>query len=142
MKQSVWVGAVWMGLGVLLGACGPAKGPQIRVATATAAELEAAREQDDVWYEFQPGDVIPVQFGFLGAVEGGSDGPAVFRAKQRFYFVMRKNMPMQISFDGETFAGQRSSQSVIAVLPRKDGKGGQLGWLIYMGEGGDPEAEL
>jgi hypothetical protein len=133
------------GIGLLalaLGGCGPKAGPHIRVATATAAQLSAAENEDTVWYEFQPGDVVPVQLGFLGVVEGGSDGPAVFRAKQHFYFVTLKNQPMQISFDGKSFAGPHSSQSLIAVLPRKDGGGGQLGWVIYMGESGDPEAEL
>lgn len=116
-------------------------GPKIRVATASAAELSAAEGKDNVWYEFQPGDVIPIQLAFLGVMEGGSR-EAVFRAKQHFYFVMFQNAPMQISFDGQTFAGPNGSQSLIGVLPRPDGKGGQLGWFIYMGESGDPKAEL
>jgi hypothetical protein len=116
-------------------------GPMVRVATATPAQLEAAQGQDNVWYEFQPGDVVPIQFGFLGVVEGGSKG-AVLRAKQHFYFVMFKNAPMQISFDGKTFAGERASQALIGVIPRQDGRGGQLGWFIYMGEAGDARAEL
>jgi hypothetical protein len=66
----------------------------------------------------------------------------VFRAKQRVFFVTSKQGPMQISFDGKTFAGPNGSQSLIAVVPREDGKGGQLGWMIYMGESGNPEAEL
>jgi hypothetical protein len=133
-------------LGVLLamsvGGCMAPRGPHIRVATATPEQLASAKNEDNVWYEFQPGDVVPVQLLFLGAVEGGSDGPAGFRAKQRFYFVTSKNGPMRISFDGETFAGENASQWVVAVLPRKDGKGGQLGWVIYLGEAGDPEAAM
>jgi hypothetical protein len=124
-----------------MAACGPSMGPKIRVATATAAELEAADGKDNVWYEFQPGDVIPIQLAFLGVMEGGSK-EAVFRAKQRFWFVMFQNAPMQVSFDGKTFAGPGGSQSLIGVMPREDGKGGQLGWFIYMGESGDPKAEL
>ncbi len=125
-----------------LGGCARATGPHVRVATATRAELAAAEKQDEVWYEFQPGDVIPVQLGFLGAVEGGSGQPVIFRAKKRFFFVMFKGRPMQISFDGQSFAGERAHQNVILVAPRDDGKGGELGWIIYMGESGDPEAEL
>jgi hypothetical protein len=127
---------------LLLGACGVATGPHIRVANAPAAELKAAENQDNVWYEFQPGDVIPVQFGYLGALEGGSRGPAAFRAKQHFFLVASKQGPMQLSFDGKTFAGPNASQSIIAVLPRKSGQGGQLLWIIYMGESGNPKAEL
>jgi hypothetical protein len=122
-------------------ACGPSMGPKVRVATATAEELRKVEDEDNVWYEFQAGDVIPIQLAFMGVVEGGSR-EAVFRAKQHFYFVMFKNAPMQISFDGKTFAGPRGSQSLIGVVPREDGKGGKLGWFIYMGEEGDPKAEL
>jgi hypothetical protein len=118
------------------------QGPRIRVATATAADLAAAENQDVVWYEFAPGDVVPVALAFFGVMEGGAQGPVGFRAKRRFWFVMSKNGPMRLSFDGQTFAQPNSSQSVIAVMPRKDGQGGQLGWFIYMGESGDPEAEL
>ena len=123
-------------------ACGPKMGTRVRVATASEAELKSALEEDNIWYEFQPGDIIPVHLGFLGAMEGGSDGPAAFRAKQQFFFIVSKNGPMQISFDGKTFAGPNGSQSLIAVVPRKDGKGGQLAWMIYMGDSGDPKAEL
>lgn len=127
---------------LILAGCGVSAGPKVRVATASAAELKAVQGADNVWYEFQPGDEVPMHLGFLGAIEGGSQGPAVFRAKQRFFFVMFKNGPMQLSFDGKTFAGPAGSQSLIAVLPRKDGQGGQLGWVIYMGESGDPTTEL
>ncbi|MCA9628948.1 MAG: hypothetical protein KC766_14815 [Myxococcales bacterium] len=131
-----------LGLLTLGTACAPAaNGPRIRVATATAQQLADAEQEDHVWYEFQQGDVIPVVFAFLGVSEGGARQPVVFRAKQHFWFVTSKNGPMQISFDGKTFADQRAIQSMIAVVPRKDGQGGQLGWIIYMGEG-NPEAEL
>jgi len=137
---SWWAVGAWLLLG--LGACGPAMGPTVRVATATPAELTAVEDKDNVWYEFQPGDVIPVQLAFMGVMEGGTRETAVFRAKQHFYFVMFQHAPMQISFDGKSFAGPNSSQSLIGVLPQKDGKGGQLGWVIYMGESGDAKAEL
>ncbi len=125
----------------LLSACMAPQGPRVRVATATKAELESVQSEDVVWYEFQPGDVVPVQFGFLGTMEGGSDGPAVFRAKRQFYFVTTQH-GLKISFDGKSFAGPNSSQSVIAVVPRRDGKGGALVWAIYVGESGDAEGEL
>jgi hypothetical protein len=49
---------------------------------------------------------------------------------------------MQISIDGNSFAQSDASQTLIAVQPRNDGGGAQLGWLIYMGESGDPKADL
>ncbi len=129
--------------GALLVGCGPPPGPFVRVATATPAQLAAVQDAPMVWYEFQPGDAVPVHFGFLGVFEGGTDQPAVFRAKRKFFLVMRKDMPMLISFDGTTFAGPNNIQSILAVLPREDGgPGGQLGWLHYIGESGNPEEEI
>ena len=117
-------------------------GPTVRVATATPAQLAAVEDKDNVWYEFQPGDVVPVHFGFIGAVEGGTDGPAALRAKQRFFLVTSQQGPLRLSFDGETLVGGGSMQAIIAPVPRKDGKGGALLWMLYMGESGNAEAEL
>ena len=123
--------------------CGANSGPRVRVATVTAAELVKVQDADMVWYEFQPGDVVPIHFGFIGAPEGGTDQPVMVRAKRRFFLVMRKNLPMLVSFDGETFAGPNSIQSVIVILPREDGgPGAQVGWLHYLGESGNPEEEI
>lgn len=135
--------AAGLALMLTIGAFGCYKpGPRVRVATATQAELEAVRDQNNVWYEFQPGDTIPVQFLFFGAIEGGSEQSAVFRAKRQVFFVMFKNSPMRISFDGKSLAGPFSSQSIIGIVPRKDGPGAEIGWLIYMGESADAEGEL
>lgn len=131
-----------MSFALLSSACVAAQGPRVRVATATQAELKAVEEEDNVWYEFQPGDIVPVHFGFMGAVEGGTDGPAALRAKQQFFLVTSKQGPLRLSFDGETFVGGSSMQAIIAPVPRKDGKGGALVWMVYMGESGDAEAEL
>lgn len=131
-----------LSLALLSSACGAAQGPRVRVATASHAQLEAVEKEDQVWYEFQPGDIVPVQFGFIGAVEGGNDGPAALRAKQQFFLVTSKHGPLRLSFDGKTFAGGNSMQAIIAPVPRKDGKGGALLWMLYLGESGDAEAEL
>jgi len=114
----------------------------VRVATATQAELQAVEKEDSVWYEFQPGDIVPVHFGFIGAVEGGTDGPAALRAKKQFFLVTTPEGPLRLSFDGETLVGGSSMQAIIAPVARKDGKGGALVWMVYMGESGDAEAEM
>jgi hypothetical protein len=116
--------------------------PQVRVATATAADLESVKHHDEVWYVFEPGDVVPLQLAFVGAVQGGSPEHGLMRAKRKLYFVMRKNQPMEISFDGKTFAGPESSKFVVAVVPRPDAAGGKLGWIIYIGESGDMKAAI
>lgn len=143
MRSSIAIKMSFLLAALLVGACTKVPmGPRVRVATATAAELRAMEKEDSVWYEFQPGDVIPVQFGFLGSVDGGSDGASVLRAKQQFFFVTSKNGPIRLSFDGKTLAGDKANQSIIAVVPREDGQGGQLVWVVYMGQSGNPEAEL
>ncbi|MFO0658226.1 MAG: hypothetical protein U0165_00105 [Polyangiaceae bacterium] len=123
-------------------ACGMPPATHVRVATATPDELKSLDSKDGVWYDFEPGDVVPVHFAFLGVIEGAAEQPTVFRAKRKFSLVMYKNSPMQISFDGKTFAGPQSSKSVIAVMPREKGNGGELGWIIYIGEDGNVQAEL
>lgn len=113
----------------------------LRVATATAVDLEEAQKKEVVWYEFQPGDVVPFQFLFFGVLEGGAD-LAPLRTKKRFYLVAQKNQPLSVSFDGSSFAGPQASQSIVAVVPREDREGAKVGWIHYLGESHDPEAEL
>ncbi len=136
---------VLVGLALLLnfaGGCVSNQGTHIRVATATSAQLDAIEEGETVWFEFQPGDVVPVQFAFVGVAEGANEQPVMLRAKRKFWFVASKNGPMRISFDGKTFAGAQSTQAVIGVMPRDDGQGGQVGWILYIGESGDVQTEL
>lgn len=116
-------------------------GPYLRVATASQSDLRQAADQDVVWYEFQKGDVVPFHFLFFGALEGGAEA-APLRAKRQFYLVMRKNMPVMVSFDGQSFAAPQASQSIITVVPGRDGPGGQVGWFHYLGESQNPEEEL
>lgn len=124
------------------GGCAMPAAPRVRVATATQAELEAVRDADTVWYEFQEGDEVPIQLAFFGAMQGAGEHAIVVRAKQRFYFIMSKYAPMRLSFDGETVAGSQASQTLVGVSAREDGKGGVLGWMVYMGTSQDPEGEL
>ena len=127
----------------LLAACMPPQGPHVRVATATPAELAAVRDKDNVWYEFEAGDVIPLQLGFVGAIQGGTmERGGVVRAKRKLYFVMKKNAPMQISFDGKSFASPDSSKFVVAVAPREGQPAGELVWIIYIGESGNVQEAL
>lgn len=106
------------------------------------SELQEASSQDNVWYEFQPGDVVPVFFGFIGVVEGGTKQPAVLRANKQIFFVISKNHPIRLSFARKTYARDNANQAVLAIVPRRKGKGGQLAWMMYIGEEGDPESAM
>lgn len=115
-------------------------GPFIRVANASPADFERVKDEDVVWYEFQPGDLVPFNLLLFGAIEGGA-ADVVVKAKRSFFLVARKNAPMMVSYDGQSISGHRL-QSIIAVVPRRDGKGGEVGWMTYLGESMNPEEEL
>ena len=111
----------------------------LRIATATEADLERARKADSVWYEFQPGDTVPFNFLYFGAIQGGAGGVGV-KAKSPFYLVSFKNQPIRVSYDGKSISPY-SIRSIIAVTAREGG-GGQVNWMTYLGESQNPEAEL
>jgi len=116
--------------------------PYLRISTAKADDLKAAVDKDETWYEFQPGDVVPFNLVFFGALEGAGEGPSLVRAKQKFYLVARKNMPMQISLDGQTTVGSYALKTIVMVVPKRDGDGGQVAWFTYLGDSRQPELEL
>ncbi len=118
-----------------VGCLGPT-GPHIHVASATKADLVAAKDADTVWYEFKPGDEVPFQFLFIGVAM--TEGPPLtLIAKEHFWLVMSENHPMQISYDGKT-ATHKQTELVIAVVPGDDGKA-QVLWLNHLGEGSAEE---
>lgn len=143
-RRPSWLSSLFLVLTLLTLASGCAfkEAPRVRVATATEKQLDAVREEPVVWYEFLEGDEVPIDLAFFGVMQGAIDGPLVIRAKQKFYFIMSKNFPMRVSFDGVSEAAPQANQTLIGVAAREDGKGGKLGWMIFMGPSGDPEGEL
>lgn len=125
---------------LLLLAAGCVPPAYLRVATATAADFERVSKLDGVWYEFQPGDVVPFNLLYFGAIQGGAAGMGV-KAKSPFYLVSYKNQPIRVSYDGKSVS-QYQLRSIIAVTPREDGPGGQVNWMTYLGEAQNPESEL
>lgn len=121
-------------------ACGGPTGPHIRVATAKKADLEAVKDERTVWYEFQPGDEVPMQFLFIGVGLAASE-PIRFVAEQHFYLVMMRDQPLMFSFDGRTLTGASSTKLLVAVVPGDDERA-QLVWLNHVGNGGSPEEAL
>ena len=138
MKNGLWVAAV---LALTAGCVTP--GPHVRVAQMTRGQYESVKDANEVWFEFQPGDVVPFNLIFFGALVGGLDTPMAIHAKKPFFLISRKNLPMAISFDGRSYAGPWSMKAIIAVVPGDtDAPGGQVGWMTYLGESGDAEKEL
>jgi hypothetical protein len=112
----------------------------LRVATATRADFERVSKLDGVWYEFQPGDEVPLNVLYFGAVEAVAGGVS-FKARKPFYLVAYKHQPMMVSYDGKSVSPYQL-RFIVAVTPRKDQPGGAVNWMTYLGESQDPEGEL
>ncbi|MDP1826848.1 MAG: hypothetical protein Q8L48_26485 [Archangium sp.] len=125
---------------VFLVASGCVHPTYLRVATATEADFERISKLDSVWYEFQPGDTVPFNLLYFGAIEGGVRDIGV-KAKSPFYLVAYKNQPLYVSYDGKNLSPYQI-RFIVAVTPRKEGTGGQVNWMTYLGDAQNPEAEL
>lgn len=123
-------------LSLLAIGCVSPSGPRIHVASATKADLVAAKDADTVWYEFKPGDEVPFQFLFIGVAVAGNE-PIVLHAKEHFWLVMSENQPMRISYDGRTVA-QQQTELVVAIVPDENDKA-KVMWLNYVGKGSAQE---
>src|SRR5256885_381418 len=110
-----------------------AHGPHVRVATASPQDFERTKDANEVWYEFQAGDVVPFHLLFFGALEGAPKDGLMLRAKRQFFLVSRKNLPLMVSFDGASFVYQHALQSIFSVGPRESG-GGEVAWITYLGD--------
>jgi len=131
-----------LALAVSTSAC-LAHGPRIRVATATPADFERAKDANQIWYEFQPGDTVPFHLLFFGALEGAPDKALLLTARRQFFLVSSKSMPLQISFDGQSFAFGHPLTSIFSVVPQETNTpGGQVAWMTYLGDSREPEKEL
>lgn len=119
--------------------CGMANGPRVRFVTATAEQLRAADEQSGpVWFEFHPGDEVPLVTLFTGVVEGGSGAKAI--AKRTFWIVMEKDHPVRFSFDGKTIAEANAGSASLGVGREKDLN--HVAVLVYVGKPEDAPPEL
>jgi hypothetical protein len=123
---------------IAVAACGPPQGRRVRFIKATTAELSAAEQEHVVWYEFQPGDEVPLAMVFTGVVE--SSTPIHATAKRNFWLVVQKNQPIQFSFDGEHVVNQNAGQVALALGQHQGAN--HVGVLVYLGRPEDTPAEL
>jgi hypothetical protein len=137
MKSSLLLSAALF-LSLSAVACGPPQGRRVRFVKATATELEAATQEHVVWYEFQPGDDVPLAMVFTGVVESAT--PIHAKAKRNFWLVVQKDRPIEFSFDGEHVVSQNAGQVALA-LGRAEA-GNQVGVLVYLGRPEDTPEQL
>ena len=110
-------------------ACGGAKKNIVRFTAATQAQLDAGQSGTETWFEFQPGDEVPLNIGIVGAAETLAQGLSLV-AKQRFFIVVFPHGPPRLSFDGEHIAFQ-GSESFLAFSRESDTN--MIGVLTYLG---------
>ena len=116
------------------------KAPRVHIASATAEEIAKANQEREVWYHFKEGDIVPFSTMFFGAGEGVPKAPTAVRAKQEFYLVFRKNMPMTISLDGRN---RLQTGSTLVLVTKSDvSDGGQVNWVTYLGSSTEAQKAL
>jgi len=138
-----------LGWGVALGltalaaaACGAPQGPHVRFAHASAAEIDAARASGEVvWYEFEAGDEVPLQFGLIGVSEAVTDQPVRMVAQRPFAIVIFPDGRTMFSFDGSSLTSPVQAARWSIALG-SDAQGGRAGLLLYIGRPGDVPREL
>lgn len=116
--------------------CGFGSGPHVRFATATEAQLKAS-ESGPVWFEFQPGDDVPIAFLYKGVFEAGA--PIKAKAKKHFWLVLQPNQPAQFSFDGKSIAMNSSAAGILVAREKGENF---VGVVIYVGDPADAPPEL
>lgn len=129
-------------LSVLGSACATLPGPRVRFADVTEASLAELESEDNVWFEFEPGDEIPMVFVLTGMAEAATDAPIRFVAKRKFWIVQsRKTEKQYYSFDGKTVVtGDEARYSI--MLGYDAALGPSLGVLLFVGEDSDLPDEL
>jgi len=118
-----------------LAACAGPK-PHVHFASATPQQLAAASEQE-TWFEFHPGDEVPLQFLYKGVVEAAT--PVKATAKRQFWLVFQPNAPPMFSFDGKSVT---ASGGKAGMLVGRDGETNFVGVVTYIGKPEDAPPEL
>lgn len=128
-------------LGSLASACGGPGGPHVRLAHAPPSEINAAQESGQpVWYDFEPGDEVPLQFGLLGVAEAITDQPIRMVARRRFSIVVLPGGQTMFSFEGGDLVGANAARWNIAL--GADEQGGRAALVLMLGREQDVPEQL
>ena len=113
--------------------CGAPQGAHVRFARASASEIEAARESGQVvWFDFEAGDEVPLEFGLLGVGEGVTEQPTRMVAQRPFSIVIFPDGRTMFSFDGSSLTSpQMAARWSIAL--GTDGQRGRVGLVLFIG---------
>ncbi len=140
LKVGSW--AVLFALALVAIGCGGAPGRHLRFARASQAQIEEAqRSRQVVWYDFEAGDEVPLEFGLLGVSEAIADAPIRMVAQRPFSIVLFPDGRTAFSFDGRSLrAAQTTARWNIAL--GADENGGRATLVLFIGEEQDIPREL
>ncbi len=124
---------------VMVCACGSSQGPRVRYANASPQELAAAENEPVVWYEFQPGDQVPVDFAFLGMAEMGAERLRMV-VQRPFWIVVHQNGHVNFSFDNRRQVANPFSRW--GFLIGEGDRRGRTGLVMYVGPAHEAPAQL
>lgn len=134
-RSSVVPAAAALALALTLTACAGPR-PHVHFASASPQQLAAASEEE-TWFEFRPGDEVPLQFLYKGVIEAAT--PVKATAKKQFWLVFQPNSPPRFSFDGKSVTTNGGSAG---MLVGRDGETNFVGVVTYLGKPEDAPPEL
>lgn len=110
----------------------------VRFNQATEAQLSATENGQTIWYEFQPGDEVPLNIGVIGTAEAVAPNLKLI-TKKRFFIVVSPYGPPRLSFDGVSTVYE-GSRTFLAF--EKAEAGNTVNVLTYLGLPADMPVEL
>ena len=125
-------------LALTLTACGGApRGPHVRMAHASATEIEAAQATNGpVFYDFEPGDRVPILLGVMGLFEAFAEPAPTLIARRQFSVVIYPNGNTFFSIEG----GRLMSANALArwgLAFEGTPSGGQAALVLLVGRAED-----
>lgn len=113
--------------------CGGGPVTHVRFATASSAEIQAARESNGVvWYDFEAGDEVPIRLGILGVAEAVTDPPIRLVTQRPFSVVVLPNGQTYFSFDRRrTVMSNMATRWTIGMIPGDNG--GEVALITFIG---------
>lgn len=139
---SVRIGFAGVLLSLWVAGCGAPQGPHVRFASASRGAIEAAQSSGQVvWYDFERGDEVPLDFVFVGVGRAVTEQPMRMVASRAFSIVVFPDGRTMFSFDGSSLvSAQLASRWSVAL--DADEQGGRAGFLLFIGQQEDLPAEL
>lgn len=102
---------------------------------------EAEQSGQVVWYDFEAGDEVPLEFGLLGVAQAVTDQPVRMVAQRPFSIVVFPDGRTMFSFDGQSLtSGNQAARWSVAL--GSDERGGRAAMILFIGQQQDLPPQL